>query len=200
MHNTNLLSYLHSWHCFWIPWISHRSCTGILSFSVYAALPSATRACGGCSIAEHHFQFDWYSEVFTHTAATIVKIVNNSTNVTRTSTIRASSFVIPSQARYAAIPVSELVVTTDIGGVDYTLYAIPFKCSRWSYNFFFIEHIQPSITASAGKPAIPGLLQPTALAVSVAWHQLFILPGLSFSVSMLLSMTCTPPSRHEAAI
>lgn len=57
----------------------------------------------------------------------MVKFVNNSTNVTRTSTIHASDFVLPEKARIAAIQVSETVIKTDIGGVDYTLYEVPIE-------------------------------------------------------------------------
>ena len=72
-------------------------------------------------MTEDRFEFLWHSEIITHIAATVVTIVNNATNATRISTIHASDFVFPKDALNGARVVSNLTVTTDIGGVDYTL-------------------------------------------------------------------------------
>jgi hypothetical protein len=114
------------------------------NFSSITTLPASSTQCSGCNVDVGNFQFNWYSEIFTHTAATIVKFVNNATNVTRTSTIRASDFVLPSAARYAAYSVSDLVITTDMGGVIYTLYAstLPELSNRFRCNLVFLERIQ----------------------------------------------------------
>lgn len=63
--------------------------------------------------------------MFTHIAATVVKFVNNATNVTRTTTIRASDFVLPISAAYAAFQVSDVVLTTEMAGINYTLFVLP---------------------------------------------------------------------------
>ncbi len=69
-----------------------------------------------------HYNFDWHSEAYTHVAARVVKFVNNATNVTRTSTILGSDFVLPTPLANVDM-VSDLVITTELNGVNYTLYA-----------------------------------------------------------------------------
>lgn len=97
------------------------------NLSSITALPApAPKSCGGCTIYEGLFEFLWYSEVYTHTAATVVKFVNNSTNVTRTSTIYGTDFVLPESAGYAANLVPGRVITTEIGDMNHTLYGISF--------------------------------------------------------------------------
>jgi hypothetical protein len=87
---------------------------------------SSFPACTGCFIHEGYIFLDWADSIFTHTAATIVKLVNNASNVTRTSTIREAEFVLPSTVPRLEdmYPVSDLTLTTQLGGVNYTLYEI----------------------------------------------------------------------------
>jgi hypothetical protein len=70
-----------------------------------------------------------------------VKFVNNATNVTRTSTIHVSDFVLPSTAAkyFSAVVVSELVITTEMGGIEYKLYASALieLMYRFRDNLFF---------------------------------------------------------------
>lgn len=68
-----------------------------------------------------YFEFEWHSEEFTYTAATIVKIVNNSSNVTRTSIVQAERFSLPSSVNYAAQIVSGSIITTTMGDTEYVL-------------------------------------------------------------------------------
>lgn len=83
---------------------------------------AATASCGGCSINVGVFELDWYQQVYTHVAATVVKFVNNATNVTVTSTIQNDNFTLPqSAAGNAARIVTDSVITTTIGGTLYTL-------------------------------------------------------------------------------
>lgn len=83
---------------------------------------SPTASCGGCSIHIAKFELDWYQEVYTHVAATVVKFVNNDTNVTTTSTVQGGSFTLPRSARGdLALAVFDSVLTTNIGGTLYTL-------------------------------------------------------------------------------
>lgn len=83
---------------------------------------AATTSCGGCNIDVGFFELDWYQQVFTHVAATVVKFVNNATNVTVTSTIQKDNFTLPESAAYAiAGIVTDSVITTNIGGTLYTL-------------------------------------------------------------------------------
>lgn len=81
----------------------------------------SSRSCRGCNIDIHDFEYTWYDQAYTHVAETIVKYVNNATNATITSTIRGSSFTLPHSAAYAAQIVPNSVITTVIGGVEYTL-------------------------------------------------------------------------------
>jgi len=39
----------------------------------------------------HAFEYDLYTELLTHTAATVVFAIDNSTNITKTSTIQAGT-------------------------------------------------------------------------------------------------------------
>lgn len=80
-----------------------------------------TASCGACSIYVHNFDYQWYHQAYTHVAATVVKFVNNATNVTKTSTIQGGSFDLPPSAAYAAMIVSDSVITTNIDGISYTL-------------------------------------------------------------------------------
>lgn len=80
-----------------------------------------TASCGACSIDVHNFDYQWHDQAYTHVAATVVKLVNNATNVTKTSTIQGGSFKLPPSAAYAAMIVSDSVITTSIGGISYTL-------------------------------------------------------------------------------
>jgi hypothetical protein len=68
------------------------------------------------------YQYNWHSEAYTHVAARVVKFVNNATNVTRTSTILGTDFVLPTALSNVEL-VSDLVITTELNGVNYTLYA-----------------------------------------------------------------------------
>lgn len=81
----------------------------------------SSRSCGGCEIDINVFEFQWYSQAYTHVAATIAKFVNNATNVTVTSTIQGSSFELPLSAGGNAQIVPNSVITKIIGGVAYTL-------------------------------------------------------------------------------
>ena len=67
------------------------------------------------------FEYDWFHQAYTHVAATVVKFVNNATNATITSTIQGSSFTLPYSAAYAAIIVSDSVITTAMDEEVYTL-------------------------------------------------------------------------------
>lgn len=84
-------------------------------------LPSHSQAYAGCEVDVGNFEFDWSNEIYTHTAATIVTIINNATNVTRVSTIYASGFILPDSARGDAQTVSDVTLTTNLAGIDYTL-------------------------------------------------------------------------------
>lgn len=81
----------------------------------------STASCGACSFNIENFEFMWYHQAYTHVAATVVKFVNNATNVTKTSTIQGGSFELPSSAAGDAMIVSDSVITTNIGGISYTL-------------------------------------------------------------------------------
>lgn len=83
--------------------------------------PTAKASCGGCNIDIHDFEFQWNDQAYTHVAATVVKFVNNATNVTATSTIQGSNFTLPPSAAAGAFIVSDSVITTNIGGTLYTL-------------------------------------------------------------------------------
>ncbi|MCJ1466315.1 hypothetical protein MMC07_004934 [Pseudocyphellaria aurata] len=84
--------------------------------------PTATTSCGGCNIDVHNFGFEWHDQAYTHVAATIVKFVNNATNVTITSTVQGDVYTLPAGAvAGAALVVSDSVITTVIGGTLYTL-------------------------------------------------------------------------------
>ena len=83
--------------------------------------PTAEASCGGCSINVFRFDLQWYKETYTHVAATVLKFVNNATNITTTSTIQGTTFKLPRSANYAAQIVSDSVITTNIGGTVYTL-------------------------------------------------------------------------------
>lgn len=79
-------------------------------------------ACNGCHADVYQFELLWHSAILTHTAATVILIVNNSSNITKTSTIEASSFVLPeSAAGDGAVVVPSSIYTTTIGGTEYTL-------------------------------------------------------------------------------
>ena len=81
--------------------------------------------CHGCDIDVHNFDLQWYPQVYTHVAATIVKFVNNATNVTKTSTISGRNFTLPSSAAGDdASVVFDSVITTHIGGTLYTLWEL----------------------------------------------------------------------------
>lgn len=84
--------------------------------------PTATKPCGGCNVHFQQFDLQWYSEAYTHVAATVLKFVNNATNITTTSTIQGSTFKLPESIDYD-LPeiVSNSVITTNIGGTVYTL-------------------------------------------------------------------------------
>ncbi len=111
---------------------------------------SPLTACNDCSIHEGYIFLDWSKSTFTHTAATIVKLVNNATNVTRTSTIQAAEYVLPSTVPRLGhmYPVSGLTLTTQLGGINYTLYANSFETTRLRYNFCVLEHIQLRMEAA----------------------------------------------------
>lgn len=83
--------------------------------------PTGPKSCGRCNIDVHNFEYQWYDKAYTHVAATVVKFVNNVTNVTSTSTIQGDVFTIPASAAGDALTVSDSVITTIIGGTLYTL-------------------------------------------------------------------------------
>lgn len=78
-----------------------------------------------------------------------MKIVNKATNVTRTSTIRGSDFVLPASAAYAAHQVPGVVITTELAGINYTLYGIPFKLTG-RIQLMFIFRTYPSTYMGVG--------------------------------------------------
>lgn len=63
----------------------------------------------------------WDSQIATHTAETILLIIDNSTNITSTSTISASSFPSASDNGMTQF-VSGTVATEDVSGVKVFLY------------------------------------------------------------------------------
>jgi hypothetical protein len=68
------------------------------------------------------FEYQWYTELLTHTAATVVFAIDNSTNITKTSTIQAGTLVIPDSLNVdLASTVSGPLATTTLGGIAYTL-------------------------------------------------------------------------------
>ncbi len=70
----------------------------------------------------HAFEYQWYTELLTYTAATVVFAIDNSTNITKTSTIQAGTLVIPDSLNYGlASTVSDSLATTTLGGIAYTL-------------------------------------------------------------------------------
>ena len=94
--------------------------TNILLASATKNLSST--ACDGCTASIYEFGILWHTSLYTHTAATVVLLVNNASNVTQTSTIQASGFVIPASLNYnfpQAVPYS--IFTTTLGGTEYAL-------------------------------------------------------------------------------
>lgn len=89
-----------------------------------ASRPSLQRSietCSRWSLDIAHFEYSWYTELLTYTAATVVIAVDNSTNVTKSSTIQAATFVIPKSLEYAVSTVPHSLVTRVLGGIPYTL-------------------------------------------------------------------------------
>ncbi len=112
------------------------------NLSAIHTLPSTANSCVGCLVEETHFEFLFWDDVYTHIAATIVKTVNNATNVTRTSTVYGTDFDLPLTNEIDAVTVPSLVITTNIAAIDYTLYAFLFETHRWKNNLVALAHIQ----------------------------------------------------------
>ncbi len=168
------------------------------NLSAIHTLPPTSNPCVGCLIVETYFQFMW-EDVYTHTAATIVKIVNNATNVTRTSTVYGTEIDLPVTTEIGAVPVSGLVITTNIGAIDYTLYAFSFQINRRKNNLVAPEHIQAGTRELAESRALHIFPSLTGGAMYNACPQHAISRRHFSSNSMLPSITCIPPSLHQAA-
>ena len=89
---------------------------------------SSSVSCGDC-----HYNFEigggpWNSQIYTHTAATVELLIDDTTNQTVTSTIQGTSFVPPSGV-FAEETATGTVVTEDLTGTTLYLYAKskPFK-------------------------------------------------------------------------
>ena len=63
----------------------------------------------------------WDPRIFYHTAATVVILSDNTTNVTRISTIPGSSFAFPTSISGIVRPVDGSVISTDFAGTEYSL-------------------------------------------------------------------------------
>ena len=86
------------------------------------SLPVPTASCGNCTVLAHLFEFSWISEILTFPPHTIVYIVDNSTNVTQTSTIQTNAtWMIPTSLGAWQSMVHDSVITTTLGGITYTL-------------------------------------------------------------------------------
>lgn len=92
-----------------------------LNITSRPSLQRSTKTCGRCSLDMADFEYSWYTELLTYTAATVVIAVDNSTTVTKSSTIQAARFVIPESLGYAVSTVRDSLVTRVLGGIAYTL-------------------------------------------------------------------------------
>ena len=63
----------------------------------------------------------WDPKIYYYTAATVVVLADNVTNVTHTSIIQGSPFVLPSYTGGIAHPVDGSVLSTEFAGTEYSL-------------------------------------------------------------------------------
>ena len=85
-------------------------------------IQASTTSCGGCQMHEAAFEFNWYTEILTHTAATVIFAIDNSTNITKTKAIEAGTLPIPYSLGFnLRSTISGSLFSTIVGGITYTL-------------------------------------------------------------------------------
>lgn len=78
-----------------------------------------TSSCGGCYWQNIVNLFTWQT-AFTHTAATVLTIIDDSHNTTKTSTINVSNFTVPKSLQYLETGMNN-VRTYNYSGTNYPL-------------------------------------------------------------------------------
>ena len=107
------------------------------SGTVNETLTTFPASLSGCQSCNWQFEIGggpWIPQIATHTVATILLIIDNSTNITSTSTLPGSSFSTDPH-QFADIVVTGTVATDDVGGVRV------FLCDLYPFIFAVIAHL-----------------------------------------------------------